>query len=218
MELDEIRAGLTQSDYQDRLNAIKALKDYDAEVAIPLLISRLNDSEFLVRSFVAMGLGRKQGPDAFAALLEMLTLERDTNVKAEAANSISLYGQVSIPHLVKAFFQNENWLVRRSIIAAVADMECPSDLYDIALEAIKDSDSTVQQSGIDALALLVDTPQHSQALEQLLHHVQNDAYLIRMRVAYALRHYSDTTAQEGLAVLRQDENHRVVAAALEPLK
>ncbi|NEO34576.1 MAG: HEAT repeat domain-containing protein [Symploca sp. SIO3C6] len=215
MELDDIRAALTDSDYQHRLKAIAALREYEPDVAIPLLTSRLNDPEFLVRSFVAMGLGHQQGPESFAALLQMIKLERDTNVKAEAANSLSLYGKVSITHLVTAFFQNDNWLVRRSIIAAVAEMDCPEELYEIALEALMDHDLTVQQSGIDALGLLSNTSHQDDALEQLLGYVKADTDQIRTRVAYALKRFDDPRALESLACLRQDPNHTVVGATLE---
>lgn len=215
MELDNIRQALTDSDLQTRLKAIKSLQSYDADIAIPLLKSRLSDPEFLVRSFVAMGLGEKQGPESFAALLEMIKLDRDTNVKAEAANSLSLYGKVSIPHLVTAFFQHKNWLVRRSILAAMAEMDCPDSLYDVSLEALKDADLTVQQSGIDVLGLLANTKRHKDALATLLSQVNSEWPHIRIRVAYALKRFNEAEATEGLKQLKRDPDHRVVGAVLE---
>ena len=217
MELDKIKNSLTAADLQTRLQAIKALKHYDAEVAIPLLIRQTHDSEFLVRSFVAMVLGEKQGAESFAALLEMIKLDRDTNVKAEAANSLSLYGKVSIPHLVTAFFQNDNWLVRRSILAAMAEMDCPDSLYDVALEALSDSDSTVQQTGVDALGLLAHTTRQQDALITLLDQVTSQSPHIRIRVAYALKRFDESEAAEGVKTLKQDPDHRVVGAALEEI-
>ena len=217
MELDNIRQALTDSDLQTRLKAIKSLQSYDADVAIPLLKSQLNDPEFLVRSCVAMELGEKQGPESFAALLEMIKLDRDTNVKAEAANSLSLYGKVSIPHLVTAFFQHKNWLVRRSILAAMAEMDCPDSLYDVSLEALNDADLTVQQSGIDVLGLLANTKRHKDALGMLLTQMNSEWPHIRIRVAYALKRFSEAQATEGLKHLKNDTDHRVVGAVLEAL-
>lgn len=217
MELDTIRQSLADADLQTRLKALKALKAYDEDVAIPLLKSKLNDPEFLVRSFVAMGLGEKQGPESFATLLEMIKLDRDTNVQAEAANSLSLYGPISIPHLVTAFFQNKNWLVRRSILAAMAEMDCPDSLYDISLEALNDNDLTVQQSGIDVLGLLANTKRHKEALTSLIGQVTADVPYIRIRVAYALKRFKEDEAKDGLNRLKHDTDHRVVGAALEDL-
>ncbi|MEM9219463.1 MAG: HEAT repeat domain-containing protein [Cyanobacteria bacterium P01_F01_bin.150] len=215
MELENIRQSLTDSDLQTRLRAVQALKGYDVDVAVPLLKSKLSDPEFLVRSFVAMGLGEKQGPESFAALLEMIKLDRDTNVKAEAANSLSLYGEVSIPHLVTAFFQHKNWLVRRSIIAAMAEMDCPDSLFDVSLEALNDTDLTVQQSGVDVLGLLADTKRRKDALHTLVNEVDSELPQIRIRVAYALKRFDEAEATEGLKRLKNDTNHRVVGAALE---
>ena len=68
MDLSEIEAGLANPDFQYRLKAISALKDYDIDIAIPILISKLHDPEFLVRSFVARGLGKQHAAESFAAL------------------------------------------------------------------------------------------------------------------------------------------------------
>ncbi len=70
-------------------------------MAIPLLISKLSDPEFIIRSFVAMGLGRQQSPESFQALVELLDHDPDANVRAEAANSLFQYGEIAIPDLVR---------------------------------------------------------------------------------------------------------------------
>jgi HEAT repeat protein len=217
MNLDEIKASIDSSDSQARLKAITALKDYDAETAIPLLLSRVNDPEFLVRSFVAMGLGRKQSAESFAALLEILKRDRDTNVRAEAANSLSLYGKVSTSHLVLAFYQNENWLVRRSILAAMIDLESPDELLDVCTQALKDEDLTVQEAGAETLGVLANSSQSQAALTLLVELAQSDSWRMRARVAYTLKRFSEPKASEVLTQLRQDSHHRVVAAALEEL-
>jgi HEAT repeat protein len=90
MELPEIQAGLSNPDFQYRLKSISALKAYDSETAVPILIATLKDREFLVRSFVARGLGQQQTAASFAALLEMVKFDDTPNVRAEAANSLSL--------------------------------------------------------------------------------------------------------------------------------
>lgn len=87
MELSDIQAILKHPDSQERLKGIVALKDYDAETASPLLLSKKNDPAFLVRSFVAMGLGRKRSDTGFEALMAMIDNDPDANVRAEASNS-----------------------------------------------------------------------------------------------------------------------------------
>ncbi|ESA36346.1 pbs lyase heat domain protein repeat-containing protein [Leptolyngbya sp. Heron Island J] len=217
MELSEIQAILEHPDSQKRLKGIVALKDYDSETASPLLLSKKNDSEFLVRSFVAMGLGRKRSNTGFEALLAMIDNDPDANVRAEASNSLAMYGEASIPHLVETFHSNSNWLIRRSILAAMIDLNSPTNMLDICLAAINDSDLTVINAGIDHLSTLADTNQAEAALAAILPLKTAENWYTRMHVAYALKRFDAPEAKEALIELRQDQQHKVVAAALEGL-
>jgi HEAT repeat protein len=124
MDINRVKAYIDSPDGQKKMKAITELRKYDPEIAVPLLKAKINDSAFIVRSFVAMGLGKKQNPDGFVALLEMMNFDRDPNVRAEAANSLSLFGKIAASHLVVRFEQDEHWLVRRSIIAALIELDC----------------------------------------------------------------------------------------------
>lgn len=217
MEIHQIKAELKNPDFQYRLKAIAALKDYESEVAVPLLTSKLQDSEFLVRSFVARGLGSQQSAESFAALMQIMKFDDTPNVRAEAANSLSLFGRVAVSHLVLAFYQDDHWLVRRSILAAIAEMDCPEELFDICVQGLQDEDFTVQESSVDALGLLANSSQHAAALSQLLNLVNDESWRMRVRVAYALKRFDQPQAKAALEQLRQDTDHRVVGATLEDL-
>jgi HEAT repeat protein len=215
MELAAIEKALENPDFQYRLKAIAALKAHPAEVAVPLLLQTVNDPEFLVRTFVARGLGSQQTAESFAALLEMTKLDNTPSVRAEAANSLSLFGRVSASHLVQAFIQDDHWLIRRSILAALADMNCFAELYEVCVQALTGEDATVQETAVDALGMLAGSHHHTAALAQLLPLSQSPAQGIRQHVAYALHHFDDPEARAARAQLRQDPDHRVVGAALE---
>lgn len=217
MNISEIQQLLNHSDSTRRQKGVLALKDHDAETAIPLLLSKQDDPEFMVRSFVAMGLGRKQSADGFSALLRMIEADRDANVQAEAANSLAMYGKMAVTHLVQAFYTIDNWLVRRSILAAMLDLNAPAELLNICLEAIKGDDITVVQAAIDVLSTLVGTEQEDTALETVLTFVVDDNWRTRMQVAYALKRFDREAARQALVTLRQDSHHKVVAATLEGL-
>jgi HEAT repeat protein len=217
MEISEIEVALSNPDFQYRLKAIAALKAYDAETAVPILIATLKDREFLVRSFVARGLGQQQTAESFAALMEMVKFDDTPNVRAEAANSLSLFGKVSISHIVSVFCQDDHWLVRRSILAALEDLECPEELVEVCTVALAGEDLTVKESAIDTLATLAGSSQHLAVLTQLLTMTQAEPARVRARVAHALQKFDEPQAQEALIELRQDSNHQVVAAALEDL-
>jgi HEAT repeat protein len=162
-------------------------------------------------------LGKKRTEESFTALLELMRLDRDPNVRAEAANSLSLFGQVAASHLVKAFQQDEHWLLRRSILAALIDMEYPEALFHVCICGLVGEEPTVKEAAIDGLSFLAGSHRQTDSLQQLLTLADSDGWRIRWRVARALGRFDDPRAMGALNRLRQDEDHRVVGAALESL-
>jgi HEAT repeat protein len=217
MDLQQIETDLQNPDFQYRLKAIAALKAYPSEVAVPILSRYLHDSEFLVRSFVAMGLGKQQIDKSFALLLQIMKFDNTPNVRAEAANSLSLFGRISASHLVQTFVQDDHWLVRRSILAALVELECAEEVLEVCLEALKGEDQPVRETAVDALGSLVGTRQQAAALSHLLTLKDAESDRIRVRVAYALKHFDHPAARAALVELRQDSSHQVIGAALEDL-
>jgi HEAT repeat protein len=199
------------------MKAITELRNYDSDIAIPLLKSKMNDREFLVRSFVAMGFRKKQNAESFAALLEMMKFDRDPNVRAEAANSLSFFGSVAASHLALMFERDEHWLVRRSILAALVELDCLEELFEACFIGIAGEDQTVREVAIDCLARFVGTQSEDAALAKLLELTNNESWRTRTRVARALGKFNHPQATTALNQLREDKDHRVVAAALESL-
>lgn len=217
MDLNQIETNLQNPDFQYRIKAIAALKDYQPDIAVPILTQHIQDPEFLVRTFVARELGRQKTSESFAALLQIMRFDNTPNVRAEAANSLSLFGRVSASHLVETFFRDDHWLVRRSILAALVEMECPEEVLEVCGFGLEGDDAAVQEASVDGLGALANSRQSEAALAQLLTLKNSAAEYIRVRVAYALKHFDTPEAKEALAQLRQDEDHRVVGAAMEDL-
>ena len=217
MDIEEIKSCLNNPDFQYRLKGVAALKDHKPEIAVPLLKSKVDDPEFLVRSFVSRAFGTQQTAESFAALLQMMKFDNTPNVRAEAANSLSLFGRCAASHLVLTFFQDDHWLVRRSILAVLIDMEWESELFEVCIEALASDDMATQEAAVDALGTLVGTTQEQAALSQLLGLVSSQSERIRQHVASALKGFDYPQVREVLSQLRQDSNSRVVAAALEHL-
>lgn len=234
MNISDIKTLLANEDPQVRMRGLVALKDHDQEAAVPVLVEHRQDDAFLVRSFVAMGLGKKRNEQAYSALLEMLTLESDNNVQAEIANSLGLYGAVAGERLVSLFYDNENWLVRRSILAIMPEMNYSAGMLNIATAALQDKDLTIVHAGIATLGTLADTPQAQTALDTLLPFLKAEDWRSRLYLAYALKPFSTDHAADGeqataaqiarkeaasaaISQLRQDSHHKVVAATLEGL-
>lgn len=217
MNISNIKTLLASGDPQIRLRGLVALKDHDSETAVPILVNQRQDEAFLVRSFVAMGLGRKRNDVAYSTLLDMLTTETDNNVQAEIANSLGLYGAVAAGRLATLFEENNHWLVRRSILAIMPEMESPQLLLKIALKALEDQDKTIVHASITTLGMLANTDQAQPALDNLLPILKADDWRSRMYLAYALKAFPMPAAQDALTQLRQDSHHKVVAATLEGL-
>jgi HEAT repeat protein len=217
MELYQIEACLDSPNPQERMKAITELRHYTPEVVVPLLRRRIADKEFIIRSFVAIGLGAKQTQEAFEALLELLEYDTDANVRAEAANSLAKYGQLAIPHLLQIFAQDTNWLVRHSILAAVEGNEYPEVLLKLCRWAIEGDNREVKLAAIANLGQLAGMPQASEALSLLLSLASADDGEIRAQVARVLRSFDEPRAKAALLELRHDADYRVVGATLEGL-
>lgn len=217
MDIQEIKDALNNSDPQQRMKGVRELRNYEADIAAPLLLEHVKDQEFLVRSFVAMGLGKKRNLQAFDALLEMMQSDGDPNVRSEAANSLSYYGSKAIPHLRKMYEQDSHWLVRRSIIAAIADLNAPQELLEICAIGLSGDDQPVMESCIGCLGMFSATEQQESALNLLLPLVEDESWRIRLQVAKSLGKYNHPNAIAALNKLKTDQNHRVVAAVLESL-
>jgi len=217
MDIQEIKDALDNSDPQKRMRGVRELRNYEADVAVPLLLNRIKDKEFLVRSFVAMGLKNKKSPEAFDALLEMMKSDGDPNVRSEAANSLSYYGDEAVPYLRKMYEEDDHWLVRRSIIAAIADSNAPQELLEICAIGLSGTDEPVQSSCIGCLGLFSDTERQESALNLLLPLIEDKSWRIRLQVAKSLGKYDSEKAKKALNQLKTDDNHKVVAAVLESL-
>ncbi len=217
MDIQKIKDALNNSDPQQRMKGVRELRNHTPEVAAPLLLDHIKDSEFLVRSFVAMGLGRKRSPEGFTALLEMIQSDGDPNVRSEAANSLSYYGDSAVSYLRKMYEEDDHWLVRRSIIAAMADLDAPEELLEICEIGLSGDDEPVMESCVSCLGMFSNTEQQDSALNLLLPLTNDESWRIRLQVAKALGQYKTEKATAALNKLKTDENHRVVAGVLESL-
>ena len=91
-------------------------------------------------------------------LTRVITEDDDPNVRAEAANALTNYGAVRAwPLLRSTFAADDAWLVRCSILSALAeqteiDLMC---LLELGSMAITDADSMVRVSGAEILARII---------------------------------------------------------------
>lgn len=217
MDLPELESFLDSPNPQLRMKAITELRHHEPEIVVPLLKRRMYDEQFMIRSFVAMGFGYKRNHEAYEALLDIVQHETDHNVVAEAANSLSKFGDRAIPHLLMIFEQQPHWLIRQSIFAAMDTIDAPEVLLRLCRLGFDGEDITVQMAAIVSLTKLKDTDQAIEALEILEEAAIHSNPLIRAKAARVLQHLGGTTAQRLLAKLQQDSDYRVIGAVLEGL-
>ena len=105
--------------------------------------------------------------------------------------------------------------MRRSILAAVAELNCVEELLQISSLGIAGEDKTVAESSVDCLGNLAHSEKKTQALTKLLSLVEHEDWRMRWRVAKALGKFDAPNAKEALTKLKNDDNHRVVSAVLE---
>ena len=193
--LGALQEAIASGDPSRAMPAIAGLREVPPEQAIPLLLLGLQQDTFMIRSLSCAGLGYKQSEQGWAALCEALAHDEDPNVRAEAANALVSYSlERSWPLLLEAFKANPHWLVRCSILSALAELtEAPADwLLQLARLAIVDGDGTVRVGGAEILGRLVHEPGMAAELK--------------------------ASARAELLPLQQDSDHRVVAAALNGLQ
>ena len=186
-----LRQAIVSGDPSRAMPALVGLRELSEQQAIPLLLLGLEQEPFLVRSLACAGLGLKRSEAGWSALLQALQHDADANVRAEAANALANYGvQRSWPPLREAFACDGQWLVRCSILSALAEqpLMAADQLLELALLALNDGDGSVRVGGAEILG-------------RLLRQDQGDGQLRALLVG-----------------LQADADHRVVAAALDGLQ
>ena len=193
-DLDALREAIGSGDPMRAMPALTQLRFCSDEQAVPLLVLGSEQEAFLVRSLSCSGLGYKRTEQGWSVLERLLRSDGDANVRAEAANALASYGLNRAWPLLKAAFDADSaWLVRCSILSALAEQsEIDLDwLLELAGAAITDADGTVRVSGAEILGRIV-----REAVDRPI----------------------GAQARTLLQPLQQDRDHRVVAAALNGLQ
>ena len=193
-DLAVLQEAIASGDPVRAMPALTQLRFVSDGEAVPLLVLGTEQKPFLVRSLSCSGLGYKRTEQGWEVLSRLLVNDEDPNVRAEAANALASYGvDRAWPLLQHAFAADDAWLVRCSILSALAEQPeiNLSWLMELATMAIADPDGTVRVSGAEILGRLVRDGSGQPVGEQ---------------------------ARSLLQPLQQDSDHRVVAAALNGLQ
>lgn len=194
-DLEAIRRVIAAADPALAMPALVSLRDCAVEEATPLFLLGLEQTPFVIRSLSCAGLGVKRSPRGREALERVLREDGDANVRAEAANALASYGvEDAWPVLSEVFAADGQWLVRCSILAALAELPemTPPRLLQLARLAVEDADGTVRVGGAELLG-------------RILHEATDPEDPVTR------------AAREAMTGLQRDEDHRVVAVALNSM-
>lgn len=194
-DLQAITEAITSADPARAMPALVGLRDCTVEDATPLFLLGLEQTPFVIRSMSCAGLGIKRSAQGREALEKVLREDGDANVRAEAANALASYGVEEVwPVLHEVFAADGQWLVRCSILAALAEQSemGPTKLLQLARLALQDPDGTVRVGGAEVLGrILRDVPQTDDPIHQ--------------------------EARAAMNRLQSDGDHRVVGVAFDAL-
>jgi len=195
MDFEALREAIASDNPGRARPALASLMQATPEQAEPLLLLGLQQNDMLLRQLSCSGLGHKPTPAGWQPLVNTLQGDPEVAVRAEAANALVSHGlERAWPLLWEAFQRDAEWLLRCSVLSAVAEhpeMD-PERLLQMGSLASADADSTVRVGGAEILG----------------------------RVVREADSASDTAqrARATLSNLQNDADHRVVAAALNGLQ
>ena len=193
-DFDALRQAITSGDPARAMPAITQLRHFSDVVAVPLLVLGTQQKPFPVRSLSCSGLGYKRTEQGWDALRLLFISVDDPNVSCVDAIALSSFVvERAWPLLRSAFDSDSEWLVRCSIMSALAeqpDIDL-TWLLELASMAINDADGTVRVGGAEILARIIRDGLGSQLSKH---------------------------ARSLLRSLQSDGDHRVVAAALYGLQ
>ncbi|CAK6697811.1 HEAT repeat domain-containing protein [Synechococcus sp. CBW1107] len=195
MNFDALREAIASDNPGRARPALASLVEATPEQAEPLLLLGLQQSDMLLRQLSCSGLGHKPTPAGWEPLVHTLRHDPEVAVRAEAANALVSHGlQRAWPLLLEAFQREHEWLLRCSVLSAVAEHPemAANQLLEIGRLAVADADGTVRVGGTEVLGRLAreGAPEASEVAE----------------------------ARALLAQLQHDSDHRVVGAALNGLQ
>jgi HEAT repeat protein len=214
--LNQLEQQLRSQALNERKAALDELAKTDSNLAVPILQRLAAESDFLYRRFGVMGLGNHPTPESLATLKQLLEQEKDANVLAEIANSLFEFGDQALPLLPELFARSDHWLLRQTIMGILVDADRPEILFNVLELGLQDTDVTTKEAAILALGTLVNqTGWGDRVMPLLLELAKSERWRDRWRAATTLSIAADDRAKVALMKLQQDENHYVVAAALE---
>lgn len=209
---EAVKAALDSEDYGDRLSGVNKLESIDPAIAFQYLVPVVTDENPRVRYAATSklsSLGMQDREQALELLLSRLHDDPELDVKAAAADALgALKLTQAYDAVAQLYRENNDWIVRLSIVAALAEMGAPQAI-DILEDAIHSDNELIQTTAIGALGELGD----ARAIPWIQEFVSHPEPQTRQRTAQALGQLGGDSVRESLERLAQDDNAQVAESA-----
>ncbi len=216
-QLAELEQNLRAAGLDRRWTAMNQLATFPSEVTVPIFKRLLAEKDIGLRRLAVIGLGKNHNQETFQALQAIIDEGRDPLIVAEAANSLFEFGDAALPLLQALFVRSSNWLVRQTVIATILETDRYDVILAVATIALTDETTSIRELGILALKQVLQSSLQASALEILAGLAEAADWQIRWCTAISLHDCPAPQAKQLIRQLQQDEDFRVVAAALEQL-
>jgi HEAT repeat protein len=208
-EIASVSTQLESPDLRDRMVALASLRDFPADVALPLIKKVLNDESLQLRSMAVFALGVKATPESYPILIEILANDPDYGIRADAAGALGYLEDIrAFEALVRAFYEDTDWLVRFSAAVSLGNLKDPR-AFDVLMRALDSPEVVLQQAAIAALGEIKAVG----AIDRLLLFIESEDWLVRQRLAESLGQLPTPKSISALKYLAKDSQPNVAAAA-----
>jgi HEAT repeat protein len=208
--LQDISDRLDSPHSRDRLLALVALKDVQAEAAVPLIKKVLNDDSIQIRGMAVYALGVKPTAECYPLLARILESDADYSVRAAAAGALGyLEDKRALEPLLRAFYEDTDWLVRFSAAVSLGNLK---DVRARAalLQALDSEETVIHQAAIAAIGEIGDVT----SIDAILRFAGAEDWLVRQRLAEALGNLPCDKARSALNYLAKDSHPQVSSSAV----
>lgn len=200
---------LESPNLRDRMVALASLRDFPADVVLPLIKKVLNDESLQLRSMAVFALGVKATSESYPILIEILANDPDYGIRADAAGALGYLEDIrAFEGLVRAFYEDTDWLVRFSAAVSLGNLKDPR-AFDVLMQALDSPEVVLQQAAIAALGEIKAVA----AIDRLLLFIETEDWLVRQRLAEALGQLPTPKSISALKYLTKDSHPQVAAAA-----
>jgi HEAT repeat protein len=209
---ESIAQALQSEDLGDRLSAVNQLRTLPTPVAFELLKQAIEDKNARVR-YAAVSqmssLGHEDLAQSLTILRDRLYNDPEMDVKAAAADAVgALQLTEAYPDLESCYRQENDWLLRMSIIATLGELGDPRG-FELLKDALSSPEGLVQGAAIGSLGELKN-PETVPLIQPFATH---EDWQIRYRVAQALGNLGGPEALALAKVLSQDPMEPVAEMA-----